>query len=193
MKTKISKSEGYYKLLVGDEKVNNFYKSEKPILLGCISNYAATGFWTVLDFRLSSYCFPSAYLLDGVEVLKAKDTEELEFIKNNLQHYKISEDDPMELYWNRYYCTSFDGADRYPTEEDQKRFLYVPRQACFSFKKAQEKLSEMKKYWEEQNIDYSKGITAEHLIHNPELQKSASDFITERVLKELHGSKSLKL
>ena len=43
MKTKINKSEGYYRLLVNDDKVNRFHKSQDPILLGCITHYANTG------------------------------------------------------------------------------------------------------------------------------------------------------
>ncbi len=182
MKTKIYKSEGYYRLLVNDDKVNHFHKSQDPILLGCITHYANTGFWTVLDFRLSTHCLPSAYLIDGIEEFVAKDEEEAQHVKNTLEHYRISNDNPLSFYWNRYYCTSFDGADKFPTQADNEKFLYVPRHACYSFKKANEKLMEMKTYWEAVRDDK---ITADHLIPNPNLQRSSSEFIFDRTMKKI--------
>lgn len=194
MKTKIIKSEGYYKLVVADEKINEKYDctNENPIVLGNMINYFNTGCWTVCDYRLTKTRIPSEYVEEGFQHYSYETQEEKNLVISKIHSYYIDEDN-KQISWHRFDSTAYDGDNPSHTDKTGAKQTFTAR---FTFKGAFARLKEQKQFWDNFVGDDLK--SDETRIANPHRQMSHSEFynlvkqLQEKSSSEVNTSTALK-
>lgn len=187
MKTKIVNLKNVYKLVVDDELTNQVFKcsSERPILLGVITEFYDSDCWSVQDYRLKKNLMPSEYLLDGTEEMKPEDEAQKEKILSKLHTYKISKEGI--IYWSTFDSVCFDGDNLGMKDSLGNSYPDIAR---FTFKEAYKRLEEQQRFWD--NVD-KKEITSDSVrIENPHRQASQTDMFFEFALEKINNKK-LKL
>lgn len=178
MKTKITKSEGYYKLIVDDPVVNATSQFGGPIVLACITEFAHMKCWSFDDYRLKDHLIPSPYLNDSnEEIYKFTELpqEDKDLILSKVTTYTIGEDGNL-FYW-RFVTTDLDGD--IPTNDKRRQLTdgsFLTTAACFTFKAAQTKLKEAKEFW-----DSYEGSLTDPIVkrENKYIQPHSSSFTCE--------------
>lgn len=150
MKTKITKREGVQYLEVADKEINEKSQYGSPIVLAVITNYANSRCWCFEDYRLKNYLLPTRYLNDThEEIYNFNDysEEDKQLVLSKLHDYTLTKEEGL-FYW-QYDGVSLDGD--IPKDDPRRKFLSgqeYPRNACFTFKAAQNKMREAKLFWD---------------------------------------------
>jgi len=190
MKTKIKKTKGWYRLMVDDAAINKAYEcSQKdPIVLATIGNFFDSGCWDVTDFRITKYTEPNPYF-EGSDLCSKyyKTQEEKDNITSRLHTYREKEEKGKKyIQWNTFDKALWDGDN--PSCKDKSGTEYNVT-ARFTYKKALEKLSEIKQFWD--NFEGTDLMSAK--IENPHRQISDMVFIIEESIAEENKAKKMKV
>lgn len=154
MKTKILKSEGYYKLVVDDKDINDKSQYGSPIMLACITHFFNSGCWSFDDYRLSDNFIVSRYLNDSDDTIYDfvnLPQEDKDLILSKIHTYDMQNN---HLHYWRFNTTDLDGD--IPQDDKRRQFTtgdFLTKGACFTFKHAYEKLREAKKFWDNYDGD----------------------------------------
>lgn len=187
MKTKIVKSEGYYKLVVADEEINKKYDctNENPIVLGNMINHFNSGCWTVCDYRLTKTRIPSEYLEEGFQDFGYETEAEKELVLSKIHSYYIDEEN-KNISWHRFDSTAYDGDNPSHIDSTGRTQSFTAR---FTYKGAYQRLREQKEFWEKfEGDDLKNEVTR---IPNSHRQMHHSEFY--KLIKELKENSSTEL
>ena len=159
-------------------------------MLAVITNYFNSSCWSFEDYRLKNNLIPSAYLNDNHENIynfKDYNEEDKNIVLSKLHTYDLN--DEGLFYW------MFDGVDLngdIPKDDPRRKLTNgqeYPSCACFTFKEAQKKLSEAKKFWE----SYNGSLTDENIkINNQHRQPHSAEYYFDLSFNKERLEKALK-
>lgn len=178
MKTKIIKSEGYYKLIVDDPVINATSRFGGPIVLACITEFFHMKCWSFDDYRLKEHLIPSPYLNDSndrISNFTQLPQEDKDLILSKVKTYTIDDDGHL-FYW-RFVTTDLDGD--IPSKDKRRQLTdgsFLTEAACFTFKGAQAKLKEAKVFWDSYEGELTDPIVKRE---NKYIQPNSSSFTFE--------------